>query len=157
MIFAGSGLDFDDFWVIFRATLPRKSKNLPRTKLRIQEAAEDKAEKKIRTNASKKTQISKLCSSQLLSLSQPSLLQKLWAAVLPPGGLQSAAHRGRRAKFSFEVFPSSSKPNFPKARFLESERLSSLFSLVGLSRTCQVRAGEGPWANKKVQQISLIG
>ena len=31
---------------------------------------------------------SKLCSSKLLSLSQPSLLQKPWAAVLPPGGLQ---------------------------------------------------------------------
>ena len=31
---------------------------------------------------------SKLCSSKLLSLSQPSLLQKPWAAVLPPEGLQ---------------------------------------------------------------------
>ena len=66
----------------------RKSKNLPRTKPRIQEPAEDKAEKKIRTNAFRKTQISKLSSSKLPSLSQPSLLQKLWAAVLPPGGLQ---------------------------------------------------------------------
>ena len=66
--------------------MPRKSKNLPRTKPRIQEPAEDKAENKIRTDASKKTQISKLCSSKLLSLSQPSLLQKRWAAVLPPRG-----------------------------------------------------------------------
>ena len=66
--------------------MPRKSKNLPRTKPRIQEPAEDKAENKIRTNASKKTQISKLCSSKLLSLSQTSLLQKRWAAVLPPRG-----------------------------------------------------------------------
>ena len=74
--------------------MPRKSKNLPRTKPRIQEPAEDKAEKKIRTNAFRKTQISKLSSSKLPSLSQPSLLQKLWAAVLPPGGLQSAAHLG---------------------------------------------------------------
>ena len=75
-------------WLGLQPTLPRKSKNLPRTKPRIQEPAENKAENKIRTNASKKTQISKLCSSKLLSLSQPSLLQKLWAAVLPPGGLQ---------------------------------------------------------------------
>ena len=55
---------------------------------RIQELAEDKAENKIRTDAYKKNQISKLCSSKLLSLSQTSLLQKRWAAVLPPGGLQ---------------------------------------------------------------------
>ena len=54
----------------------RESKNLPRIKPR----------KKIRTDAYKKTNISKLCSSKLLSLSQPSLLQKLWAAVLPPRG-----------------------------------------------------------------------
>ena len=50
----------------------------------------------------KKTQISKLCSAKLLSLSQPSLLQKRWAALLPPGGLQSAALRGRRAR---SVYP----------------------------------------------------
>ena len=68
------------------ANFVKKSKNLPRTKPRIQEPAEDKAENKIRTNAFKKTQISKLCSSKLLSLSQPSLLQKRWAAVLPPRG-----------------------------------------------------------------------
>ena len=55
----------------------RESKNLPRIKPR---------KKKIRTDAYKKTNISKLCSSKLLSLSQPSLLQKLWAAVLPPRG-----------------------------------------------------------------------
>ena len=54
----------------------RESKNRPRTKPR----------KKIRTDAYNKTNISKLCSSKLLSLSQPSLLQKLWAAVLPPRG-----------------------------------------------------------------------
>ena len=83
--------------------MPRKSKNLPRTKPRIQEPAEDKAENKIRTDAYKKTQISKLCSSKLLSLSQPSLLQNRWAAVLPPGGLQSAALRGRRVKQAHEV------------------------------------------------------
>ena len=47
-----------------------------------------------RGDAYKKNQISKLCSSKLLSLSQPSLLQKRWAAVLPPGGLQSAAQPG---------------------------------------------------------------
>ena len=82
----GQGSIFDDFGMIFRPTLPRKSKNLPRTKPRIQEPAEDKAENKIRTDAYKKNQISKLCSSKLLSLSQTSLLQKRWAAVLPQGG-----------------------------------------------------------------------
>ena len=76
-------------WWGLQPTLPRKSKNLPRTKPRIQEPAEDKAEKKIRTNAFRKTQISKLSSSSKLpSLSQGSRLRKLWAAVLPPGGLQ---------------------------------------------------------------------
>ena len=110
----GQGSMFNDFWMIFWAswftlglfspalsclgfrcswfglqpTLPRKSKNLPKTKPRIQEPAEDKAEKKIRTDAYRKNQISKLRSSKLLSLSQTSLLQKRWAAVLPPGGLQ---------------------------------------------------------------------
>ena len=88
-----SCLGFRCSWLGLQPTLPRKSKNLPRTKPRIQEPAEDKAENKIRTNASKKTQISKLCSSKLPSLSQPSLLQKLWAAVLPPR-LQSAALPG---------------------------------------------------------------
>ena len=74
--------------VFLQPTLLRKSKNLPKTKPRIQEPAEDKAEKKIRTDAYRKNQISKLRSSKLLSLSQTSLLQNRWAAVLPPGGLQ---------------------------------------------------------------------
>ena len=74
---------------------------------RIQELAEDKAENKIRTDASKENKIFKLCSSKLLSLSQPSLLQKPWAAVLPPGGLQSAALRVRRVGQVHEVFLSS--------------------------------------------------
>ena len=68
------------------ANFVKKSKNLPRTTLRIQEPAEDKAEKKVRTNAYQKTQISKPCSSLLLSLSQRSRLRKHWAAVLPPRG-----------------------------------------------------------------------
>ena len=78
----------------FLLFLVRSSANVAK---KIQELAEDKAEnprtcrgqsreKKIRTDAYKKTNISKLCSSKLLSLSQPSLLQKLWAAVLPPRG-----------------------------------------------------------------------
>ena len=85
----------------FSSFLVRSSANFAK---KIQELAEDKAEnprtcrrqsrEQIRTNASKKTQISKLCSSKLLSLSQTSLLQKRWAAVLPPGGLQSAAQPG---------------------------------------------------------------
>ena len=94
-------------WLGLQPILQRKSKNLPSTKPRIQEPAEDKAEKKIRTNAFRKTQISKLSSSKLPSLSQPSLLQKLWAAVLPPGGLQSAALRVRRVRWGHEVFLSS--------------------------------------------------
>ena len=103
-IFGGSGLDFPrclaDFsrflayfgpvfgcscWASFSLFLVRSSANFAK---QIQELAEDKAENKIRTNASKKTQISKLCSSKLLSLSQTSLLQNRSAAVLPPGGLQ---------------------------------------------------------------------
>ena len=62
-----AGLRFRCSWLRLRPTLPRKSKNLPRTKPRIQEPAEVKAENKIRTNASKKTQMSKLSSSKLLS------------------------------------------------------------------------------------------
>ena len=81
-----SWLGFRCSWLGLQPTLPRKSKNLPRTKPRIQEPAEDKAEKKIRTDAYRKNQISKLRSSKLLSLSQTSLLQNRWAAVLPPGG-----------------------------------------------------------------------
>ena len=80
----------------FSLFLVRSSANFAK---KIQELAEDKAEnprtcrgqsreKKIRTDAYNKTNISKLCSSKLLSLSQTSLLQKRWAAVLPPGGLQ---------------------------------------------------------------------
>ena len=52
-----SWLGFRCSWLGLQPNLPWKSKNLPRTKPRIQEPAEDKAEKKIRTNASKKTKI----------------------------------------------------------------------------------------------------
>ena len=89
-----SCLGFRFSWRGLQPTLLRKSKKLPRTKPRIQELAEDKAENKIHTNAYQKTQISKLCSSKVFSFSQTSLLRKHWAAVLPPGGLQSAAHLG---------------------------------------------------------------
>ena len=68
------------------ANFVKTTKNQPKTKPRIQERAEDKAENKIRTNAFRKTQIPKLSFSKLPSLPQPSELQKLWAAILPPGG-----------------------------------------------------------------------
>ena len=114
-IFWGSGLDFrwflDDFWNFlayfghvfgcsflswFSLFLVRSSTTLAK---KIQELAEHKAEnprtcrgqsreenpyERLQENSNP----SKLCSSKLLSLSQPSLLQKPWAAVLPPGGLQ---------------------------------------------------------------------
>ena len=99
--------------------MPRKSKNLPRTKPRIQEPAEDKAENKIRTDAYKKNQISKLCSSKLLSLSQPSLLQKLGRRYSPQGGFNPpptgygvwAAH-SRSDCPSSHLFPDSSSQRF---------------------------------------------
>ena len=94
---------FDDTFEL--KSLPRNSKNLPRTKPRIQEPAKDKAENPSPTDAYKKTQISKLCSSKLLSLSQTSLLRKRWAAVLPPGGLQSAAQLGTACEISIPVLP----------------------------------------------------
>ena len=80
----------------FSSFLVRSSANFAK---KIQELAEDKAEnprtcrgqsreenpyERLQENSNP----SKLCSSKLLSLSQPSLLQKPWAAVLPPGGLQ---------------------------------------------------------------------
>ena len=115
-------------WLALQPTLPRKSKNLPRRKPRIQEPAEDKAENKIRTDAYKKTRISKLCSSKLLSLSQTSLLQKLGRRYSPPGGLQSAAQSGRRVE-RFDpgllVFPSPPPwTKFLTQRFWEPERLA---------------------------------
>ena len=127
-----SCLGFRCSWLGFQPTLPRKSKNLPRTKPRIQEPAEDKAEKKIRTNAFRKTQISKLSSSKLPSLSQPSLLQKLWAAVLPPGGLQSAAQRGRRVESDprvLPILPPILLPHSSSRRFLSPPPKSSRSSL----------------------------
>ena len=65
---------------------------------KIQELAEDKAENPRTCRGQSREQNpyerlqensnpSKLYSSKLLSLSQPSLLQKLWAAVLPPRGV----------------------------------------------------------------------
>ena len=79
LVFGVLGQVFNQFCQENRRTCrgqSRESKNLPRTK----------PKKKIRTNAFRKTQISKLCSSKLPFLSQPSLLQKLWATVLPPRG-----------------------------------------------------------------------
>ena len=83
------------FLTWFSLFLVRSSTNLAK---KIQELAEDKAEnpRTCREQSREKnpyqclqeTQITKLSSSKLPSLSQPSLLQKLWAAVLPPGGLQ---------------------------------------------------------------------
>ena len=151
-----SCLGFRCSWLGLQPTLPRKSKNLPRTKPRIQEPAEDKAENKIRTNASKKTQVSKLCSSKLLSLSQTSLLQKRWAAVLPPGGLQSAALRGRRAEYvesrsscrsgsSFQILllRCSCLPSPKSGRGLASLRAAGTDLLVDLPRLIP---GRGLWA-----------
>ena len=145
-----SCLGFRCSWLGLQPTLPRKSKNLPRTKPRIQEPAEDKAEKKIRTNAFRKTQISKLSSSKLPSLSQPSLLQKPWAAVLPPGGLQSAAHLGSAyldthtrspnpsshppSGFFFSevlVFPLLNPPPVASGRLLPLRRFAALAPLGG--------------------------
>ena len=130
-----SCLGFRCSWLGLRPTLPRKSKNLPRTKPRIQEPAEDKAEKKIRTDAYRKNQISKLRSSKLLSLSQTSLFQHRWAAVLPPGGLQSnpnpypPPNSGRRVGQEHPgllVLPSPSPwTKFLTQRFWEPGLLSS--------------------------------
>ena len=99
----------------FSLFLVRSSANFAK---KIQELAEDKAENPRTCRGQSREQNpyerlqensnpSKLCSSKLLSLSQPSLLQKRWAAVLPPGGLQSAALRGRRVRYEYEVFLSS--------------------------------------------------
>ena len=103
--------------------LVRSSANVAK---KIQELAEGNAEnprtcrgqsreKKIRTDAYKKTNISKLCSSKLLSLSQPSLLQKLWAAVLPPRGASirrptgnGVLDRDTRSSSDFQVLPKPS-------------------------------------------------
>ena len=90
------------FLTWFSLFLVRSSANFAK---KIQELAEDKAEnprtcrgqsreenpyERLQENSNP----SKLSSSKLPSLSQPSVLQKPWAAVLPPGGLQSAAHLG---------------------------------------------------------------
>ena len=121
----------------------RKSKKLPRTKPRIQELAEDKAEKKIRTNAFKKPQISKLCSSKLLSLSQRSGLRKHWAAVLPPQGGFNPPPTGdgvldknlRSAGPSSYLFPDSSSQRFlfppPKSSPSRSGGNSSSAAICG--------------------------
>ena len=103
----------------FSSFLVRSSANFAK---KIQELAEDKAENPRTCRGQSREENpyerfqensnpSKLSSSKLPSLSQPSLLQKPWAAVLPPGGLQSAAQRGRRVRsaseFSESFLPSS--------------------------------------------------
>ena len=82
------------FLTWFSVFLVRSSTNFAK---KIQEFAEDKAEnprtcrgqsreKNPYERLQENSNPSKLCSSKLPSLSQPSLLQKLWAAVLPPRG-----------------------------------------------------------------------
>ena len=78
--------------------MPRKSKDLPRTKPRIQEPAEDKAEKKIRTDASKKTEI--LQSFILLNsfpYRNPPYSKNVGRRYSPQGGFNPPPNRGRRA------------------------------------------------------------
>ena len=125
--------------------MPRKSKNLPRTKPRIQEPAEDKAEKKIRTNAFRKTQISKLSSSKLPSLSQPSLLQKLWAAVLPPRGASIRRPTGSACEIrvrGLRILPPILLPDSSSRRFLFPPPKSSPSSL-GPTPSAAAKNGAG--------------
>ena len=95
-IFKGSGLDFrrcfDDisnflayFWLLLQGVPDKVFSQLAK---KIRMIAEDKAENKIRTDAYEKNQTPKRSSSKICFLSQPSRLQKLWAAVLPSWGLQ---------------------------------------------------------------------
>ena len=110
--------------------MPRKSTNLPRTKPGIQEHAEEKAENKIRTDASKKTQISKLCSSKHFSLSQSSLLQKRWAAVPSQGGFNPPPNGvgvlNEAIEFcqSFPILPKPTSQSQGSQRFLSSPSLT---------------------------------
>ena len=95
----------------------RESKNVPGTKPR----------KKIRTNAFRKTQITKLSSSKLPSLSQLSLLQKVGRRYSPQGGFNPPP-TGVGVLNSQAKRPGFGQPSFrtlPKPKFLESERLSS--------------------------------
>ena len=87
--------------------MPRKYKNLPMTKPRIQEPAEKKAENKIRTNASKKTRIlQRIVLPNSFPYRNPPYSKNVGRRYSPPGGLQSAALRGRRAESGREVFES---------------------------------------------------
>ena len=143
-----SCLGFRCSWLGLQPTLPRKSKNLPRTKPRIQEPAEDKAENKIRTDASKKIQISKLCSSKLFPLSQTSLLQKRWAAVLPPGGLQSAAQPGTACGTGIPglwISPPSLLPDSSSQRFLFPPPKSSPSSLGPTPSSAAICGAGASW------------
>ena len=114
----------------FSLFLVRSSANFAK---KIQELAEDKAENPRTCRGQSREQNpyerlqensnpSKLYSSKLLSLSQPSLLQKRWAAVLPPRGASIRRPTGSACEIAYEVFLSFRilLPDFSSQRFLSS-------------------------------------
>ena len=113
----------------FSLFLVRSSANFAK---KIQELAEDKAENPRTCRGQSREQNpyerlqensnpSKLCSSKLLSLSQPSLLQKLWAAVLPPRGASIRRPTGNGVwNGEHQIFFSLPSPS--KAKFLIATR-----------------------------------
>ena len=119
-----SCLGFRCSWLGLQPILPRKSKNLSSTKPRIQEPAEDKAEKKIRTNASKKT---KILQSFVLPNSfpyrNPPYSKNVGRRYSPQGGFNPPPISGRRAELYRASSPNPS--SHPPSAFFFSEVLVS--------------------------------
>ena len=140
------GLGFLYSWLGLKPTLPRKSKNLPRTKPRIQEPAEDKAEKKILTNAIRKTQIlQSFLLPNSLPYRNPPYSKNLGRRYSPQGGFNPPPNGygvldgDTRSSyppsgFSFSevlVFPLLNPPPVASGRLLPLRRFAALAPLGG--------------------------
>ena len=112
-----SCLGFRCSWLGLQPTLPRKSKNLPRTKPRIQEPAEDKAEKKIRTNAFRKTQIlPSLVLPNSLPYRNPPYSKNVGRRYSPQGGFNPPP-------YGVGVLDKNTRSSYPPSGFFFSEVL----------------------------------
>ena len=76
----------------------RKSKNLPKTKPRIQEPAEDKAEKKIRTDAYRKIKSQSFVLLNSFPCRKPPYSKIVGRRSSPLGGFNPPPNSGRRVR-----------------------------------------------------------
>ena len=125
--------------------MPRKSKNLPRTKPRIQEPAEDKAEKKIRKRLQENLNLQAFFFQTPFLIATLPTPKTLGGGTPPQGGFNPPPISGRRAKFTgrvLRILPPILLPHSSSRRFLSPPPKSSPSSL-GPTPSAAAKNGAG--------------